>query len=1267
MKRSSGLIALLAVLLTGAHLTSTRRLSPVPAATTQSEAVHPLLGPQTTSCEAFADVLSADTNASDKNSPGNGGSNGNITALVERYLYGASEQSPSALHTIPPGITLMIATVPDPVHTHLSLQFDRSLEAIQQAAQDEHYTYDSSWLPWQNEKTQYSSLADQIAAEAEAARRELCPGVVLFRKNIGGSLPANCREPARSAGSSFDPAYACGLMLFVVGERPTSGINKIQWLNALQWIRRYASPGRDDKVLRILGPGFSGSMPSIVRALKELGGSDTTFTSALLYAGHIRGCSSWRWLQTALSPSTSNPPLLPVRISDFEENDAVQIDRFYHYLKDRGHHFSEVAILSEDETAYGGLPDASSRAASGDQPAPAQNLPNQSSAPCELTYLSNQSNQSPDLPVHLYYPRDISAVRSAYQEQSIFSPDNSGETHAVLRPEGDAQAHVETDTIEPFSGPNMALTQEAQLYGIVNTLKTHGIRYIVLRSTNSLDYLFLTRFLHRSYPSAYIVTMGTDLLFGREIDSTEFRGVIALSSFPLLPRGQDWARQTDSVQQHAHRVFGSYTMEGDYLAARFLITDPGADPNEPAGNAWSHPPKRDIPDYAPPFWDKDGPDSLQPATWLTVIGRDGYWPLAVLTDPVLEPDWRPHYSNLTRVQKSADQPGSSLLPNLFTLPSAWKFFCALAVLLLGVHFFACCCGWKHQDLGVFIHFTPLPGGRGSALMALGWTAICSLLVLQFMAEDSLWKWLTDVDRFWVVLSGLSALSGCVLASITIQAWKAPQGGAKPDQKAKMEPPESAPSRSTVSLNPWMACTLAFVVIFIAANLRIFHYGSVHSDGVPVAYRAVYITSGVSPVVSLLFMLAGLYWWFWQNLAGLTLLGGGKPVLPRRSSMPPGLARVSDQMALDIESAAIPFPATYARNRWLYLFPVVLVLGQAIVLQRPWSEPLDLVLHSLESAEFNWTLHLFFGIALFLLFLECGQLLFTWLSLKRLLLALNRLPLRRTFVALQGLSMRSLWSLSGTSSRARYHIFSHQMESLLHLRNELDAGPSRSHDSPALREAIRNAWEQAIVFVEKRCQGIDLAMLNDEGARAIRMHFSGCAEEVFKEILIPQWLTERASNGKQEIVADADGDQRPPLSNTPAVREAEEFVCLIYVGYLQNLLARMRTMVLSIAGIFAAIALSVAFYPYTPRPTIALALTMLLLVIGVLVAAVYAGLDRDATLSHITNTKPGALGVNFWGRILSFIGLPALSLLVAQFPGITDFVTSWIQPGIDAIK
>ena len=55
-------------------------------------------------------------------------------------------------------LQFLIATLPNPIHTHFALEFDRLTDALQQAAQDEAYNYDSSWLPWFDRPQQYSSF-----------------------------------------------------------------------------------------------------------------------------------------------------------------------------------------------------------------------------------------------------------------------------------------------------------------------------------------------------------------------------------------------------------------------------------------------------------------------------------------------------------------------------------------------------------------------------------------------------------------------------------------------------------------------------------------------------------------------------------------------------------------------------------------------------------------------------------------------------------------------------------------------------------------------------------------------------------------------------------------------------------------------------------------------------------------------------------------------------------------------------------------------------
>ena len=638
-----------------------------------------------------------------------------------------------------------------------------------------------------------------------------------------------------------------------------------------------------------------------------------------------------------------------------------------------------------------------------------------------------------------------------------------------------------------------------------------------------------------------------------------------------------------------------------------------------------------------------------------MIGREGYWPLAVLDTPYIE--LHSQALNLAQMKTPSGASGINArnMPGVFTLSSSWKFTCFLGMLAFSVHFLASRSGWKRQNFGLFVQFTPSSSNRQLILMALGWGTVCSLLLLLFIASARLFHWLGGIDQAWVCVSGAFAVAGCGAFVVDLGFWRA----------RMRRNTATGIQKKGWRLVFWSGVALAFIVVVAAAALLIFEFTD--PNGVLIAYRSVHITSGISPVVSLLLILAGFYWWFWQSLSGLALLGPGRPILPRKSRIPKGLSRVSSEMAKGIETSAMPIPSCRNQNEWFYVIPLLLVASQACILQRPWSQGFDSILHSLEDKSFNWILHGTLGIGCYLLIIDCCQLMLTWFALKRLLLALNRLPLRRTFAALQGLSMHSLWSMSGTSSRARYSIFSHQIESLVHLRNELDAFDNRDFGKTELRRVIRGTVANGVSFIDSRSEGADLAIFNDHGAHSIRRVFCHCVERIIDDLLVPVWFAERESLDLAETNYDDKQKEHLPLSEIPAVKLGEEFVCLIYVGYLQNMLARMRTMVLSMAGVFVAIALALAFYPYTPRPLLALSLLMLLLVIGIAVAVVYAGLDRDSTLSHITNTVPGTLGSAFWFRIASFVGVPALGLIVAQFPEIADFVVSWVQPSMNAMK
>src|SRR5271165_6661026 len=139
--------------------------------------------------------------------------------------------------------SFVIATFPDPLHTHFSLLFDRFIEAIQQGAQDEFYEYDSSWLPWETEEPSLALLPDQDEAQDRKEKREDQPGILLFR-------------------STGDEPYKKALIVFIVGEEPTRGIHRTQFENAVKWIEALQD-GTKSSPVAILGPTFSGSLPSL--------------------------------------------------------------------------------------------------------------------------------------------------------------------------------------------------------------------------------------------------------------------------------------------------------------------------------------------------------------------------------------------------------------------------------------------------------------------------------------------------------------------------------------------------------------------------------------------------------------------------------------------------------------------------------------------------------------------------------------------------------------------------------------------------------------------------------------------------------------------------------------------------------------------------------------------------------------------------------------------------------------------------------------------
>ena len=290
--------------------------------------------------------------------------------------------------------------------------------------------------------------------------------------------------------------------------------------------------------------------------------------------------------------------------------------------------------------------------------------------------------------------------------------------------------------------------------------------------------------------------------------------------------------------------------------------------------------------------------------------------------------------------------------------------------------------------------------------------------------------------------------------------------------------------------------------------------------------------------------------------------------------------------------------------------------------------------------------------------------------------LDRLPLRRTIYALRGFSWRSVWAMSGNVLSMRYCLISRQIEAWRHLKNQIaawkpaDLAETKQRDElieklinrPQTGEKI----EKVVQWYKNLCydpDGVkDLTLLSD-----LQEELAAIAASVFCMVLVPSWRSESDS-----LILDrsrnAETEESVISSNIhPHVIAAEEFFVLPYMGFIQNILGRIRTIVLGSLFLFVAATFAVSSYPFDPQPVLGYIFLALFSITGAALIVIYAGMHRDATLSHMTGTTPGELGIEFWQQLVTFGVVPLIGLLTTLFPSITDFVSSWLQPGSQLIK
>jgi hypothetical protein len=294
----------------------------------------------------------------------------------------------------------------------------------------------------------------------------------------------------------------------------------------------------------------------------------------------------------------------------------------------------------------------------------------------------------------------------------------------------------------------------------------------------------------------------------------------------------------------------------------------------------------------------------------------------------------------------------------------------------------------------------------------------------------------------------------------------------------------------------------------------------------------------------------------------------------------------------------------------------------------------------------------------LICLDVLQFLWLWDGLHGFLHALNSQEFKRSFVPIQDFKWRNLWSFTGISLRDRRAILGAQVHCVLNLtRLERPAGVSG--DEAAFIDVQSNLEKMLKKYSRTNIGGISsIAFRKDLDDVYSEVALAGTAATRLVRNLGIRAMTSTDKDGEWSSSArpcPADekrfSDETDALSKVSEWQQtAEKLICLIYIGFIQTVVARLHTLLVSVALMFSLVTLGIAIYPFAPITPFLLAGLILLLLIAWAFFKVFSEMDTDPILARIVNGDDSKLQGSFYAKFAEAIALPLLTLASSMLPG-----------------
>jgi len=1267
-------------------------------------------------------------------------------------------------------IDFLIVTVPDPIDSGLPYMFDRFMSSIQAAIAADDYALDRFDMPWldqaekvnQNEnkngESKGSNSENSVQLHGGSASRRFVsePGVILFRRHTEDASWTEDESPnptdgarrrTRKKAQKVDGRKPDVLLLYVVGETPTGGMQKLALAAALDEIKWFRSRREDENdpypaqypsappgPVRIMGPTFSGSVESMQfvlsrwlssyrkserPTLKIISGSATSVTLHTITKATLQADTPVS-LSGEISTSERPPKRMPVVL---EKDTEVTLDKGIHVSLSQG-----TAVTLQMDASVARQEDGSvvlrkdtPIALEGDtfftDKFSAVTIPDRVTLDKVMGYFTKiepdlqkgkvallvEANtaygragkeQTEAQVTTIPFPLHVSQLRAASERQK--TQQQQAKTQVTFQapmldlPLEDADERQ--DSIRELSKLDLP-SAELILANLLSTISRDQFRFVGIMATDARDTMFLAQEVREHNPEAVLFTLNPDLLYLHPQINTATRGMLVFSSYPLFNSNQLWSFPNPTsvrLQFPDQGAEGAYNATLALLDARDLLVEYGVPFIIPTKDACC------------PTW---------PPLWITVVGRDGLWPLKY--------EKIDKENVVVQTSNSAERTRQYMYPlptegiggTDSTLKSAWAYGMYPQTTILTFVFFSCTCSLfafaialtrvrkfainlpKTENPNAPCHefvtrepylnvaaegpLTRLFGAtafpqfrRQAELYVLG--AILSLGSFQFIVLLGLVlpaigiRWTAPPPRasvagFLCILTlGLLALA----AKLSLQNLNVPAAGDRSEEQ-RTKSAEKAPARRILTLS--VTCLLGGM-LWLALSWRPRPTDSADaSAALFTGLRLLNLQSGVSPLPPLFFisMVAFLLAFnSFRRMRQIECLDSWQGIFCSETGSLSGMCRLEEDVqrylhcrSIYLPGAVVVVAATFASG--FYLF------GQRLV-------------RSFDTSAFYFLLGVSFTLVNTVLWLGVLRFWHVWRALQALLRQLSWHPLRASYKSYRTLfpamskidltassatvaalaysveQARCFWQLARFLPPARSSVVLEQPQ--VKAATASTGGPtgsSNGRNEKVAPETSTNAPTEDLLSVAERAhRQLNCAMEADAAghwgeAFVLERQSMTSLAKVSKEVT--GILEESEWLGREAVLGRLAGvaEER----RDPILHAGQVYLVTRLVHFLACVFPQLQSLVYSSAAGLMLMLVAISSYPFQPRGLLLFFSWAVILSFVGIAMTVFVQMNRDAVLSSLNGTKAGQVSWDreFVVRLFFYGVVPVLALLGAQFP------------------